>query len=83
MAGAFSTPGYRPDAEAYGLVVCLDAELLIPVTLTATILDNLRAAGALPPLVAVMASSIDAPTRRREGHCNPSFVEFLAQELLP
>jgi enterochelin esterase-like enzyme len=30
-----------------------------------------------------MASSIDAPTRRREGHCNPSFVEFLAEELLP
>jgi len=48
-----------------------------------TTFDNLIAAGAIPPLVAVMVSHISHAAREREMTCNPAFAEFLAQELIP
>ena len=53
---------------------------LIP---TPTILDNLIAEGAVPPLVAVLADSLDGDTRTRELRYDDAFVAFLTDELLP
>jgi enterochelin esterase family protein len=46
-------------------------------------LDNLVAAGHLPPLVAVLPDSIDFGTRARELPCHEGFLEFVTTELLP
>jgi enterochelin esterase-like enzyme len=48
-----------------------------------TVLDNLIASGSILPLVDVMISHINLDDREREMTCNPSFAEFLAQELIP
>lgn len=48
-----------------------------------TMLDNMIAAGIIPPLVALFPCSIDTPTRSRELPCNPDFIRFLSEELLP
>lgn len=45
-----------------------------------TILDNLIAEGAIPPLVAVL---VDSPERMRELRYDDGFVAFVADELLP
>ena len=50
---------------------------------TPTILDNLVAAGRIPPLVAVMPDSLGQDERNLELPCHPPFVEFLVDELLP
>ena len=46
-------------------------------------LDNLIAAGQIPPLVAVLPEVIDVETRVRELACNDAFLAFLTRELLP
>jgi pimeloyl-ACP methyl ester carboxylesterase len=46
----------------------------------ATTLDNLIAAGVIPPLVAVM---VDNSNRWRELSCNSAYADFLAQEIVP
>jgi len=46
----------------------------------ATTLDNLIAAGLIPPLVAVM---VENPDRWRELACNSAYADFLAQEIVP
>jgi enterochelin esterase family protein len=47
---------------------------------TPTILDNLRADGRIPPVVAVFVSQVD---RARELACNEDFGAFVATELIP
>src|SRR6185312_8700295 len=48
-----------------------------------TVLDNLLAAGRIPPLVAVFVANPSAEARVRELSCHPPFAEFLARELVP
>ena len=48
-----------------------------------TVLDNLIADSAIPPVVAVLADSVDNETRTRELQRHEPFVEFLTAELLP
>jgi enterochelin esterase family protein len=50
---------------------------------TPTILDNLLAAGRLPPPVAVLVGNPDQAARNRELPCHSPFVRFLTDELLP
>jgi enterochelin esterase family protein len=76
-------PRYRSDGEPYGLLVLLDGEGYRSGVPTVTLLENLLAAGAIPPLVAVMVGCIDIPTRMRELALHEPFVEFLADELMP
>jgi enterochelin esterase family protein len=47
------------------------------------ILDNLAAAGRLPPLVAVFVDAIDGAHRGRELSGDAPFAAFLAAELVP
>jgi enterochelin esterase family protein len=76
--------GYDPSLE-YPLLVCFDGfaytrEAYVPLP---TVLDNLIADGAVPPLVAVLPDSLDSETRMRELKLDEAFVEYLVSELLP
>jgi enterochelin esterase family protein len=80
----YTPPHYDPGRE-YPLLVCLDGwgyvnDAYVP---TQTVLDNLLAAGEIPPLVAVLPDSLDRETRMRELFLHEPFVDFLVDELLP
>jgi enterochelin esterase-like enzyme len=62
------------------LLVLSDGGLYVNTAHVATTLDNLIAAGVIPPLVAVM---VDNPNRWRELSCNSAYADFLAQEIVP
>ncbi len=71
---------YAADKKPYGLLVLSDGGLYVNSARVATTLDNLIAAGLIPPLVAVM---IDNPDRGRELSCSSAYADFLAQEIVP
>jgi enterochelin esterase family protein len=80
----YTPPEYDP-RTTYPLIVAFDGwgftqEAYVPLP---TVLDNLIAAGAIPPAVAVLPDSLDGTTRRRELFLHEPFVDFLAEELLP
>lgn len=50
---------------------------------TPQILDNLIAAGKIPPSIAVFIANPSRESRARELPCNADFARFMAQELLP
>jgi enterochelin esterase family protein len=80
----YRPPGYDP-SRRYPLVVCFDGhaytlDAYVPLP---TVLDNLIAAGRIPPVVAVLPDSLDQETRTRELALHEPFVEFVAEELLP
>ncbi|MFI6816666.1 alpha/beta hydrolase-fold protein [Nonomuraea sp. NPDC050328] len=81
-------PAFTPSSTSaghgggpYPVVVFLDgdvwAERIGPT------LDNLIAAGRIPPVVAVLPDAVDRPTRLRELACHEPFVRHLAEEVLP
>lgn len=76
----YTPHGYAADKQPYGLLVLTDGGPYVNTVRVATILDNLIAAGLIPPLVAVM---VDNPNRWRELNCNPTYADFLAQEIVP
>lgn len=76
----YTPPGYSADKKPYGLLVLSDGGLYVNTAHVATTLDNLIAAGVIPPLVAVM---VDNPNRWRELSCNSAYADFLAQEIVP
>ncbi|MEU4556993.1 enterochelin esterase [Actinoplanes sp. NPDC023936] len=75
-------PGHRSDGEAYPLLVLLDGDIWGPLLPVAPILDNLIAAGRIPPLVALLPESGDRATRFTEYACDPAFADFLATGLI-
>ena len=79
----YTPPGYDPKGKPYGLLVVLDGRTYTSEVPGPTILDNLLAAGRIPPLVAVFVANPSAEARGRELSCNPRFAEFLARELVP
>src|SRR5262249_8314816 len=72
--------GYSAGKKPYGLLVLSDGGLYVNTAHVATTLDNLIAAGVIPPLVAVM---VDNPNRWRELSCNSAYADFLAEEIVP
>ena len=76
----YTPHGYSADKKPYGLLVLSDGGLYVNTAHVATTLDNLIAAGVIPPLVAVM---VDNPNRWRELSCNSAYADFLAQEIVP
>ena len=71
---------YATSKKPYGLLVLTDGGGYVNTARVATTLDNLIAAGLIPPLVAVM---VENPDRWRELSCNSSYADFLAQEIVP
>ena len=77
----YTPHGYAAsDKKPYGLLVLTDGGIYVNTARVATTLDNLIAAGLIPPLVAVM---VDNPNRWRELSCNPTYADFFAQEIVP
>ena len=76
----YTPHGYSADKKPYGLLVLMDGGGYVNTGRVATTLDNLIAAGLIPPLVAVM---VDNPNRWPELSCNPAHADFLAQEIVP
>src|SRR3989440_4407538 len=71
---------YAANKKPYGLLLLSDGGLYVNSARVATTLDNLIAAGLIPPLVAVM---LDNPDRGRELACSSAYADFLAQEIVP
>jgi enterochelin esterase-like enzyme len=76
----YTPHGFAAGKKPYGLLVLTDGGLYVNTARVATTLDNLIAAGVIPPLVAVM---VDNPDRWRELSCNSAYADFLAQEIVP
>jgi len=75
----YTPPGYPADGAHYPVMVAFDGLLMVDATLALpTTLDNLGASGLVPPMVAVMVSNPDPPTRMRELPCHAPMVDFLA-----
>jgi enterochelin esterase family protein len=80
----YTPPSYDPE-HTYPLLVCFDGgayvhDAYLPLP---TVLDNLIADGAIPPVVAVLPDSLDGAMRGLELKLHDPFVEFLTDELLP
>ncbi|HBB86771.1 MAG TPA: hypothetical protein DC047_04065 [Blastocatellia bacterium] len=76
----YTPHGYAANKKPYGLLVLSDGGLYVNSVQVATTLDNLIAAGQIPPLVAVM---MDNPDRGLELSCSSEYGDFLAQEIVP
>jgi enterochelin esterase family protein len=76
----YTPHGYAAGKKPYGLLVLTDGGLYVNTARVATTLDNLIAAGLIPPLIAVM---VENPDRFRELSCNSEYADFLAQEIVP
>jgi enterochelin esterase family protein len=79
----YTPPGYGANSPAAALAVFFDAGSYLSLVPTPVILDNLIAAGRIPPTVAVLLSNPSQETRNRELPPNPQFADFLAEELIP
>src|SRR5947207_296282 len=75
----YTPHGYAADKKPYGLLVLTDGGLYVNTARVATTLDNLIAAGVIPPLVAVM---VENPNRGRELSCSSAYADFLAEEIV-
>ncbi len=76
----YTPHNYAANKKPYGLLVLSDGGGYVNSARVATTLDNLIAAGLIPPLVAVM---VDNPDRFRELACRSEYDDFLVQEIVP
>lgn len=81
--GLYLPPGYDPAGAPLPLLLLFDHDAYISRVPTPTLLDNLIAAGRIPPLVAVLVGNPTRDSRNRELPCNAEFADMLSEELLP
>lgn len=76
---------YRPAGGLHPrkLLIVFDGDRYRREAPLPVILDNMIAAGALPPVAALFISNPSDEARATELACNPVFSRFLAEELLP
>ena len=81
----YTPPGYRRDAEPYSLFVTSDGDTIVENLAVPTVLDNLTAAGRIPPTVAVFIGSggATAAARSAEQNANPRYADMVVREILP
>ena len=79
----YTPPGYLYGAGPFPLLIVLDGSAYQGMIPLPVILDNLIAAGRIPPVLAVLVGRLDAPEREWDLGCNPAFDRFLALEILP
>jgi enterochelin esterase-like enzyme len=79
----YRPPGGTPDQRDLPVLVLLDGEHWQPRLGVSRLLDTLIADGRLPPLAAVLPEAVDGATRWRELTCDPAYVAFLTDDLLP
>lgn len=78
----YTPAGYNADVGPYDLLVVFDGDWYLTLVPTPTILDNLIAAKKIPPVVAVFVNN-PGRSRGSELHCDSTFFDFLATELVP
>jgi enterochelin esterase-like enzyme len=78
----YTPPAFRSDAPPYNLLLLSDGQTYTSLIPLPTILDNLIAAGLIPPLIAVMVETA-GETRNLELNCYPPFIDFLGIDLIP
>ena len=87
LAQRYSAVLYRPpgppSAAPLPLLIVFDADRYLERIEATTILDNMIAQGAIPPVAAVFVANPSAETRASHLACNPKFSDFLADELIP
>ncbi|MEW9613101.1 alpha/beta hydrolase-fold protein [Shinella sp. S4-D37] len=76
-------PGFDPARKDTVLLFVFDADQYLGRVPVPRILDNMIAAGAVPPVVAVFIANPDRAARARELPANPAFADFMATELHP
>lgn len=80
----YTPAAYGSGPAPYPMLILLDGQEYQISVPTPTILDNMTADRAIPPMVAVLIDNIDDETRTRElPPRNNLFDRFLAEELLP
>ncbi len=79
----YRPPGFDPARKDNVLLFVFDAEQYLERVALPRILDNMIAAGAVPPVVAVFIANPDREARARELPGNPGFADFMAGELYP
>lgn len=77
------TPTNWDRGKTYPLLVIMDGDSYTTLVPMPTILDNLIAAGAIPPVTAVLIGNGADDARDREMSCNKAWSEALVKELLP
>ncbi len=75
--------GWQPGAANNHVLVLFDAGAYLGRVPTPTILDNMIAAGVIPPTAALLIDNPTAESRSQELPPNPDFADFLAKELMP
>ncbi|MBC9903037.1 enterochelin esterase [Achromobacter xylosoxidans] len=75
--------GWQPGAADNHVLVLFDAGAYLGRVPTPTILDNMIAAGVIPPTAALLVDNPTAESRSQELPPNPDFADFLAKELMP
>ncbi|HVY79732.1 MAG TPA: alpha/beta hydrolase-fold protein [Steroidobacteraceae bacterium] len=73
-------PGYHKSTQDYGLLLAYDGNQYTQSVPTPMILDNMIAAHAIAPVVAVF---LESPDRDHEFPPNDAFQRFVGEELLP
>ena len=77
------TPADFDPGKTYPLLLVLDGESYTSLIPMPTILDNLTAAKAIPPVVAVLLGNGPGDARDREMNCNRAWSDVLVNEVLP
>ena len=76
-------PGYEKVASPWFMLL-FDAWEYLPINRAPIVLDNLLAAGKIPPMVVAFVDSLDVWTvRTNEMQSNPMFPTFVSDELVP
>ena len=76
----YTHPGYEASTEDAILLIQFDGDQCLGLLDVPNTLDNLTAAGKIRPIVGVFVGNVD---RGGELPCNPTFANFLADELIP
>ena len=79
----YRPPGYSAENPDNLLLFVFDGDDYQTKVPVPTILDNMIADKAIPPIVAVLIPNPDRQARTRELPGNPDFIAFMADELLP
>lgn len=76
-------PNFSPEHARYPSLYLTDGEDPDGLVFASWTLENLIAAGRIPPIVIVRISNPDQETRRRELSCNDAFERFVSDEIVP
>lgn len=79
----YTPPGYAAEGEPYRLLIVSDGLAYTTLIPLPVILDNLIAAGEIPPVVAVLVDRMDTEHRESDLSCNKAYARFLAEEVVP